>query len=348
MPELVDYPVSRAGLVVPTRANLEGGPTRKQVRGPRWRRSSWGFYVPSDVDGDRPEQRIVEASVVALDGVALTGWSSLRWRRGRWFSGLTSGGGRRPVTILIGTRDINPQPAHGITVCGESVSPDMVELLDDVPVTLATWATSFEMRYAANELEAARILSLAAYDDLVSIAEMEEFLSHQRGWTGIPRARDALPYAEENLWSPMEFDMGVIKWSVDRNYDRPLFNRPVFDLHGRHLFTPDCIDPVAGVIGEYNGPSHRASEAYGKDLDRWGIYSDVGLEAVAMSRADLREDGGFGMRLRDAYRRAARRPASDRRWTIEYPDWWVPTHSVDLRRALSPEQKGRFLRYRAS
>ncbi len=222
----------------------------------------------------------------------------------------------------------------------------MVILVDDVRVTLPTWAVSFEMRYARDEFAAAKILSLAAYNDLVSIAEMSEFLSHQRGWTGIPKARDALAYAEENIWSPAEHDMGM-KWWVERRYDRPLFNRPVFDLRGNHLFTPDCIDPVAGVIGEYNGPSHIEVGAYGSDLARWGVYSEVGLEAVAMSRADLRDDGGFGLRLRDAYRRADRRPASDRAWTIEYPDWWTPTHTVELRRELSPEQAARFLRYRA-
>ena len=38
------------------------GPTPKQARGRGWRRTSRGLYVPADVDGSNPEQRIVEAA----------------------------------------------------------------------------------------------------------------------------------------------------------------------------------------------------------------------------------------------------------------------------------------------
>ena len=290
MSEPVEHPVSRAGLVRPSRVSREGGhPSPKEARGPNWRRTSRGHYVPAPVDDERPEQRILQASVVLADGLAITGWAALRWRGARWFAGTTARGERLPVTLLIGTHDIDAQPRHGIAVSGEGVGPHMFADIDGVPVTWPTWALSFEMRYAPSEFAAAKILSLAAYDDLVSVSQMQTFLERQNGWTGVPQARKALTWAEENIWSPTEFDLGL-RWWVERHHDRPLFNRPVFDRQGRHLFTPDLIDPVAGVIGEYNGPTHRDSYAYGRDLDRWGLYAEHGLEAAAMSRPDLRDD----------------------------------------------------------
>lgn len=46
------------GLVLPVPVG-PNGPTPKQARGPRWRRSSPGLYVPSTTTDDVVEQRIV-------------------------------------------------------------------------------------------------------------------------------------------------------------------------------------------------------------------------------------------------------------------------------------------------
>ncbi len=56
----------------------------------------------------------------------------------------------------------------------------------------------------------------------------------------------------------------------------------------------------------------------------------------------------FVARLDDAYARAARTPRHARLWTADPPAWWVPTMTVEQRRALTPDQRARFLRYRAS
>ena len=58
--------VRRPGLVLPIQVDPCGlaGPTRMQVRGGAWRRTSRGMYVPSSVDGHLPEQRIIEAAAV--------------------------------------------------------------------------------------------------------------------------------------------------------------------------------------------------------------------------------------------------------------------------------------------
>ena len=49
-------------------------------------------------------------------------------------------------------------------------------------------------------------------------------------------------------------------WPLDLGLAQPLTNRPVFDLSGRHLGTPDLIDVTAGLAIQYNGSLHLAGK----------------------------------------------------------------------------------------
>ncbi|MCW2816617.1 MAG: hypothetical protein JWN84_4072 [Nocardioides sp.] len=340
-----EEPVLRQGFVLPVRAGRDGGPSRKQARGPRWRRTSHGFYVPSSVSSDDVDQRIVEASVLVPPRHAVTGWAALRWQGGRWFGGLSPSGRRLPITICVGTHDIRRQP--GIEVSGEGPSSALVRLVDGVPVMDARAAVSFEMRYAASVRLALVELEKAVDDDLVSIAEMEEFLATQNGWTGIPRARDAMPWAQENSWSPQEVHLRWV-WEVEAGLPRPRCNAPVFLLSGTHVATPDLLDPETGVFGEYDGEVHLDRETRDRDLRREAALRDLGLEGAVMTAADRIDPSRFVTRLRSAYARARRRPAAGRGWTVEPPAWWTPTETVAQRRALTVEQRRRFLRHRSA
>ena len=339
----------RPGLVVPVRRDPKGllGPTKGRAAGPGWRRTSHGFYVPSHVSNDKVEQRIVEASVVVPEGLGITGWAGLRWLGGRWFDGTTSAGDRRPVTIAIGTHDIKPQPAYGIAVTGEGLWRRMVIDVDRLSITRPEWSVSFEMRYADDWRQAVVVLSMAAYNDLVSVEEQAEFLSHQNGWTGVPQARKALPFADENCWSPVEVLMKLV-WQIDAELPRPLCNHPVFDLRGRHLGTPDVIDPETGLMGEYDGPGHLVPGQKARDIRRADLLRAHDLESVVMVAEDFQDLDAYLHRLRVAHRRAARHPIEQRTWTLEPPSWWTPTVTVAQRRALTAEQRERFLKYRSA
>lgn len=284
--------------------------------------------------------------MVARDRHAVTGWARLHWAGARWFDGLDASGAPRPVTLVISTFDLRPQP--GIALSGEAVWPERQSEVDGVRVVDLLTAVAFEMRYASSVRAAARVLSMAAYDDLVSVEEVSAFLTPgQNGMNGVPQAREAVPFAVENAWSPAEIDL-VATWVLDGGRPLPWCNRPVFDLGGRHLATPDVFDPVAGVAGEYEGGVHLERAARSKDVRREGVLRAHGIEVVTMVADDRRDPAAFLARLDDAYHRAARLPRTDRRWTVELPPWWTPTHTVDLRRALTPAQRTRFLRYRAS
>ncbi len=276
---------------------------------------------------------------------AVTGWAALCWLGGWWFSGLEADGDTpRPVPIAQSRRRIRPQ--QGIALCEERWDPRDVITVDGIGVTTPVRSAWFEMRYARNLRDAVTVLDMAAFHDLVSIAEMWSFAHAHPSYTGIGQCRDAVWLADENVWSPMECELRQI-WE-EAGFARPLTNRPVFDLDGKHLGTPDLIDPDAGVMGEYDGAVHRSAGRHARDVVRSDRLHAHGLEGVVMVAEDRRDPSAFKARLRGAYSRAEDVPASRRRWTLELPDWWCPTFTVAQRRALDANDRAVWLRNRAA
>ena len=337
---------ARPDLVRPVRVDPSGiaGPTRAQARGRRWRRTGQGFYVPVDVDGSLPEQRIVEAGH-GLDGFAsVTGWAALRWMGAEWFDGRCQGGRvELPVGVAILHGALRSQP--GVSMTSEFIPARDRIIVDGLPVTVPVCATSFEMRYAEDVRAAVRALGMAAAADLVSVDEMREYAELLYHWTGIPLQREATDLADENWWSPAEVDLHLT-WRIDAALPPALANRPVFDVNGRHVGTPDLLDVEAGVVGEYDGRMHLLGRRRARDLEREDAYRAVGLEYFTVVASDRGDTARIVARMLATRARAARLPATNRRWTIEQPPWWVPTHTVELRRGLSPSQKSRYLGYR--
>jgi hypothetical protein len=338
--------ISRPGVVVPVRVDATGrnGPTKAQARGPRWRRTSHGLYVRADVDGTEPEQRIVEAAAALPEVGGVTGWAGLRWAGGSWFEGRTGDGAdQRPVPLAVGFHDIRPQT--GIEVTQEHLDHQEMTALDGLPMTTVQRSLGYEMRYAGNLRNAVVAFCMAAYSDLVSIDDMNAFFDRHRGWDGIRSARAAMALAEENCWSPQEARM-LLVWLLDADLPAPLCNRPVFDRSGRHIGTPDLLDVEAGLVGEYDGPLHLEGVQRRKDRDREEAFRGVGLEYLMVLTGDLGDRARTAERMRRARSRARFEGESRRAWTVEPPSWWIPSFTVEQRRALTPAQQARVLGYR--
>lgn len=322
-------------------ADARTGPTRRQARGRAWRRTSHGLYVPSAAPRSI-EQRIVEAAAVLPAYGAVTGWAGLRWLGGRWFEG-TDSRGSLPVTLALMDSSIRPQ--SGIAISEERLGPRQIHPHAGIRVTDAAYAVLFEIRHASTDLVGLVAADMAAYSDLVSRAELAVLVAECSGWDGIGRGRTVVELMSENAWSPAEVAMRGI-WTAEAGMPRPLTNHPVFDLGGRHLGTPDLLDAAAGVAGEYDSELHLERVRRRHDVEREALFRSVGLEPVAMVTGDLTDPWAFVARLRAAYARAARRPADERHWTADPPSWWTPTVTVEQRRALSEEQRDRWLRHR--
>jgi hypothetical protein len=334
------------GHTVPARVDKHGrsGPTRGELTGPLWRRSSHGFYVPASVDSDVPEQRIVEAAAVLPGDGGVTGWAALRWHGARWFDGSEDGSRPLPVTVAISYLDVRPQP--GIAVSHEQLRPSDLEVLDGLSITVPERSALYEMRHAPTVEDAVSAADMAMEADVVDRETLAAYAATLRTWTGIPQAREALLLARENSWSPQETRLRML-WIRLAGLPEPLCNQPVFDLAGRHIGTPDLLDPVAGVAGEYEGVVHLERRRRGLDVRREQAFLDAGLECFPVVATDWKDEAVIAARIRSAYARAAHRVISDRAWTIEQPYWWIPTDTVARRRALSGRERQVWLSRRA-
>ena len=346
MPPDLPHPL-HPGVVLPVRRDATGltGPTKAQAAGPFWRTTSHGLYVPADVDTLVPEQRIVEAAAVLPAYGGVTGWAGLRWGGASWFHGEAPGGELRPVVVAVMHGEIRNQ--RGILVTSERLAPRDLTTYDGLAITSHVRSVCYEMRYAKSDREAVVILDMAMMDDLVSLTEVASYVATLNGWIGVGRCRVALVFANENSWSAMETGLRLI-WVIDLEFPRPLCNRPVFDLSGQHIGTPDLIDVEAGLVVEYEGGLHLNGQRRGRDLQKEAAYRRVGLEYVVMVAADrVRPQNTIMPRLVEARLRARFEAESARQWTVEPPPWWTLTDTVEARRALTSGQRARLLRYRA-
>lgn len=119
-------------------------------------------------------------------------------------------------------------------------------------------------------------------------------------------------------------------WGLDAGLPAPLCNKAIFDLHGRHLGTVDLLDPVAGVVGEYDGAEHGSAARRSRDAERTDLFRRVGLEQFTVVGRDLHRTALVVDRMRCTRQRAlaSTEPA---RWTLQPPPDREPELSLDDR-----------------
>ena len=309
---------------VPVDPSGRAGPTPNQARGPRWRRTSHGLYVPAAVDGRRPEQRILEASTLLPAHGAVTGWGSLRLARASYFDGLIAAG-ELPVELVAGPGHAR-RPRAGVVWSQDRLDPADVWTLYGIRCTRPPRAVFDEMR-RRDLVDAVLAADMAMAAELLSIRRMRAYLEGRGGWTGVRRVLAALRLAEENSRSPGESRMRLA-WVIDAGRPRPLANREVFSDSGRLLGIADLIDPDAGVVGEYDGGEHSRARRRSRDAARDSAFRDHGLEVFRVTGWDARTPGLVRDRIQAAYRRAGV-SAMPRRWTLQPPPGWDVAPSLD-------------------
>ena len=308
-------------LVRPVPIDPDGvrGPTRGQAAGPRWRRTSQGLYVPATVSDQRPEQRILEASMQLRPDGALTGWPALRLAGGNYFDGLLPDGRtRRPVPMTIG-------PGHGrrsrdgIVWRQDRLDPAEVVLLEGIRCTRVDRALFDEMR-EAEVREAVVAVDMAAAAGQITIAHMNLYADAHPGWAGVDQVRRALPLASEDSRSPNETRSRLI-WQLDAGLPRPGVNQPVWDLRGGLLGYADLLDEEAGMVGEFDGAAHRKARRHTNDVRREERFRRAGLEYVKITGLDLLDPQVVVERLLSTRGRALRNAVRPTWTTVAPPDW---------------------------
>ncbi len=306
----------------------EAGPTKGQADGPNWRRTSYGFYVPSSVDGTVPEQRIIEQSVRLPKGGAVTGWGACRLHGAAFFDGL--GPDRRariPVPLATGPRG-NLRKDAAVSLSRERLAPEDIVVVAGITCTRVLRALFDEMRRTADLREAVVAMDMMAAAELVSIGRMRVYAADRAGWKFIRQVYDALDLADENSRSPNETRMRLV-WQLDAGFPQPLVNQHMWDLHGNLLGIADILDPVAGLVGEFDGADHRGALRHSKDVDREARFRDHDLELFRVTGLDMRDRRLIVRRMASSRSRAKWLSPEQRSWTIVPPPDREPAPSLD-------------------
>lgn len=299
------------------------GLTPAKLRSPKFRRSSFGLYIPSSAPVT-VQQRITEAAALLPAGGAIGGWASAYWRGVRLLDGGGPGGHQQqPVLLLLGAdRQIRKRP-H-IRLSRERLEPGEVEELRGVRRS-TDLRTAFDgARLAACLYDAVVFLDMMLTAGVVDVPALRDYWAAHPGWRGIAQARHALSLARRGSRSPPETELRLI-WEVEAGLPPLLVNPPVFSLEGKLLGYPDGLDVESGTALEYDGDDHRDLRRHFDDNVREEWFEEHGLLVARAGRPDLR-----GPRRRQTRERLIRTCERGRtrdrrrdRWTLKPPPWWT-------------------------
>lgn len=308
------------GLVVPVGIDPTGraGPTHRRAYGPHFRQTSPGRFVPAEVGDSVVEQRILEQSGRLRAYGAVTAWAALRWRGAAFFSGLDCRGQELPVPLVLGGAHLRVD--HRVLLTKEQLAPHEFETVAGIRCTTACRALFDEVRLRAawSLREAVVAIDMAIAAGLVTLVEFLVYVTRRTSWTGVPAVRAALLLASGGSLSPQESRMRLV-WVLDALFPPPICNWELHDKAGRLIGIPDLLDPVAGVVGEYQGADHRRPDRHRRDVARADRFRDHGLEYFEVVEGDLRARGLVVDRMRRARSRARFLSPDECTWIVTSP-----------------------------
>lgn len=276
-----------SGLIRPVRVDPVGasGPTRGQSRGPGWTSVGHGWFVPAETP-ESVEQRIIEASARLPIGGAVTGWAACRLHGAGFFDGLDRDGRTMlPVPLAIGPSG-GTRASAGVRLSRDRLDAGEVGERHGVPCVRAERAVFDAARWAGGVRQAVVVLDMAFAGRISTPARLVAFLDGRSGWQGVRSVGAALDLASVRSRSPAESRLRMI-WVLDAGLDAPRVNWAVGDGTGRFLAEVDLLDPVVGLVGEYDGAHHRSGVRHTRDVRREDSLRRVGLEYITVTGRDL-------------------------------------------------------------
>lgn len=283
-------------LVLPVRLDPTGqqGPTPARARGPSWRRTSHGFYVPAATRRDLPEQRIAEAAVRMSAEMRITGWAACRLSGANFFDGLARDGRTElGVPVCVGPR--GQLARSGLRLAYWSVPEKHHARRHGLATVSETWATADAVRLAPSLIEAVVVVDMMCAAELVSIRQLRE--------SGLRFPPGVLDAASEHSLSPNEVRCRM-HCRVAVPGARWIVNCPIRDLAGRLLGIADLVDLEAGLVVEFDGAAHRFALRHTKDVVKEDALRRVGIEVVRVTGAEVDDETVVVDRVRAGRTRA--------------------------------------------
>ena len=307
-------------LPLTTQQLLAEGVGRSALRGPRWRTTSRGLCVPSEVGGT-PAQRSVEAVPLVPPCGALTGWAAAYAHGADYLDGLDPFT-QQPLPVPIGLNTTAGRGnLTGVTFHRDRLGGAEVDTLLGLRVTTPHRTAVEGARHATNLVEAVVFLDMVGRAVEIDPARLALWCRTHPGWRGVDQLRQALRWCDVRSASPWETRLRMF-YRREVGLPRPEVNVPVFNQGGDFLGTPDLLDVDAGLAVEFDGQDHRLREQHRGDNLREEKLEDSNLVVCRVDSLDLRHRGPLGERLRSAYRRGLARDRSRDRFTTAEPEWW--------------------------
>ena len=272
------------------------------------------LYVPSDVDRPCPEQRAVELPA-RYDGAVVSGWGGLWLAGAAFFDGLAPDGVTQlPLVVALGT-GAGRRPTRGVRLSYEPLDETDVVVIEGVRATTPGRALYDEVRSSPGWREAVVAIDMAAAAGVVTPAELAGYAGARRRWRRTRRVLAALPHTSARSMSPNETRLRLV-WTVDAGLPPPLVNQDVFDRAGRFVCRADLLDPIAGLVGEYDGAEHRTASRHARDVAREERCRELGLEYVKVTALDMLEPTRVVSRVLASRSRARFDPPARRAWRL--------------------------------
>jgi hypothetical protein len=159
------------------------------------------------------------------------------------------------------------------------------------------------------------IADAALGNSVLDRVDLEHALAARQGWRGVAAARRVVGFADPRAESPLE---SISRLGI-RDAGLPAAEPQVeIWIAGQFAGRVDFYWDEFGVIGEADG--------WGKYRNDWAKFRDqkrrdarherAGAVVVRWDSDEARSFGAVADRIRDGFRRAASRPATERRWTV--------------------------------
>jgi hypothetical protein len=290
------------------------------TRGPAWRRTSRGFFVPAHVE-PTTTQRILEAQPLLPVGSALAGWAAA------YVLGTDSLDGREPwsmpplpLTVNLG-RDLGRADTTDVHYVRERLPASDCRVAHGMSVTSPERTAFDAVRWARDLVEAVVFLDQIARALDMDLTRFSARCDLPSSWAGVTQARQALAHADPASASPWESRLRMF-YLGPAALPRPLVNRAIFAPDGRLLGVADLFDPEAGLVTEFDGQEHRRRRQHRADNLREEELEAANLVVCRVDSIDLRFRAALTDRLRARYAQGKRRDRSRDRWTLQQPAWW--------------------------
>ena len=267
----------------------------------------WAFAAAGTRE-DARQRALEDASVLPPDG-AVGGWGAAHLLGVEWLDGTDAAGGRQAGVVCLPPHRQVRRP--GLRALRSRLDPGDVVLVAGTRVTSPV-RTAFDLARTASDLATAveRLDCLLAYG--VAAGDVAEYARRRPRWAGVQRVRQAVSLASGRIRSPAESRWRLV-WQLGAGLSRPMVNATVVDLDGWVHAEVDPMDPVIGLVGEYDGSPHSGAAQRSKDARRQERLERLGLTVVRCTAVDLGRPHVLVARVRDAAGRAGGVPGP-RRW----------------------------------